>query len=72
MSTPNKVEVIKYKAGLAEGDFDVVNVTVGEAIGLIHDLPLAKDLVRTIAADAEAPLARWTGAVQPAAAQAAA
>ncbi len=36
------------------GDYDVANVTVGEAIGLIDDLPAAADLVERIAREAEA------------------
>ena len=38
------------------GDYDVSNVTVGEAIGLIQDLPPAGELVERLAADAEARL----------------
>lgn len=45
------------------GDYDVSNVTVGEAIGLIHDVPPAGELVARLAADAEARLAGVTRAV---------
>ncbi len=38
------------------GDYDVANVTVGESIGLIDDLPPAGELVERLAADAEARL----------------
>ena len=38
------------------GNYDVSNVTVGEAIGLINDLPPAGELVERLAADAEARL----------------
>ena len=38
----------------AAGDYDVANVTVGEAVGLVDDLPSAGDLVRRIAEEAEA------------------
>ena len=38
----------------AAGDYDVANVTVGEAVGLIDDLPGAGELVRRIAEEAEA------------------
>ena len=38
----------------AAGDYDVANVTVGEAVGLIDDLPEAGELVRRIAEAAEA------------------
>jgi nitronate monooxygenase len=40
----------KVAEGFASGDFDVGNVTVGKAIGLIHDLPKAGELInRTVA-----------------------
>ncbi len=39
------------------GDYDVANVTVGEAIGLIRDLPPAGELVTRLAAETEARLA---------------
>lgn len=39
------------------GDYDVSNVTVGEAIGLVRDLPAAGDLVARLAAETEARLA---------------
>ena len=43
------------------GDYDVSNVTVGEAIGLVEDLPPAGELVERLAAEAEA---RLTGAAR--------
>ena len=39
------------------GDYDVSNVTVGEAIGLVSDLPPAGELVERLAAEAETCLA---------------
>jgi len=45
------------------GDYDVSNVTVGEAIGLVEDLPPAGELVERFAADAEARLISVTRAV---------
>ena len=45
------------------GNYDVANVTVGEAIGLIHDLPPAGELVERLAAEAEARLAGITRTV---------
>ena len=45
------------------GDYDVANVTVGEAIGLIHDLPSAGSLVERLAAEAEARLTGVSNAV---------
>lgn len=41
-----------------DGDYDMANVTVGEAVGLVHDLPPAAALTRRIAAQAEQVLAR--------------
>lgn len=38
------------------GDYDKSNVTVGEAIGLVEDLPPAGDLIERLAAEAEARL----------------
>lgn len=45
------------------GDYDRSNVTVGEAIGLVRDLPPAGELVERLAADAEARLTSVTRAV---------
>ena len=45
------------------GDYDVSNVTVGEAIGLVRDLPPAGELVGRLAAEAEAQLASITRTV---------
>lgn len=44
------------EAADSEGDYDVANVTVGEAIGLIDDLPPAGSLVEALSAEAEARL----------------
>ena len=41
-----------YQAGVAAGDFDRAHATVGEATGLIHDLPSAQDLIARITAQA--------------------
>lgn len=46
------------EAAVAEGDFARANVTVGEAVGLVQDLPGAAALTRRVAAEAEAVLAR--------------
>ena len=43
----------EFEAAHASGDYDTANVTVGEAIGLIHDLPPAADLVERIAREAQ-------------------
>ncbi len=45
------------------GDYDVSNVTVGEAIGLVQDLPPAAELVERLVAEAEARLTGITRAV---------
>ncbi len=41
-----------YEAGVATGDFTRAHATVGEATGLIHDLPAAQDLIARITAQA--------------------
>lgn len=47
----------KVEAADRTGDHDVSNVTVGEAIGLVRDLPPAGALVERLAAETEAQLA---------------
>lgn len=47
----------KVEAADRSGDHDVSNVTVGEAIGLVRDLPPAGALVERLAAETEAQLA---------------
>jgi nitronate monooxygenase len=42
-----------YQAGVAAGDFERAHATVGEATGLIHDLPSAQELIARITAQAE-------------------
>ena len=42
-----------YQAGVSAGDFDRAHATVGEATGLIHDLPSAQDLIARITAQAQ-------------------
>ena len=46
-----------FEAAHKAGDYSVANVTVGEAIGLIDDLPPAAELVERIARDAELVIA---------------
>ncbi|ACL62613.1 NAD(P)H-dependent flavin oxidoreductase [Methylobacterium nodulans] len=46
----------KVEAADRSGDYDVSNVTVGEAIGLVQDLPPAGELVARLAAETEARL----------------
>ncbi len=47
----------------AAGDYDVANVTVGEAVGLIEDLPGAGEVVRRIAEAAEAAMLQACGRI---------
>jgi len=35
-----------YDAGVAAGDFERAHVTVGEAVGLMHDAPTAAELIQ--------------------------
>lgn len=49
-------ELGKVERAWGSGDFETANVTVGESIGLISDLPGAAELVQRIAAEAEARL----------------
>ena len=42
-----------FEAAAAAGDFTGANVTVGEATGLIHDVPGAGEVLRRIAAETE-------------------
>ena len=48
----------QYAAAFAAGDPDKAGVWVGEATGLINDIPSAGDIVARIVAEAEARLAR--------------
>jgi nitronate monooxygenase len=51
----------EYQAGIARGDFPPLPVWAGEVAGLIRDFPSAQDLVGSLAAQAEAALARVAG-----------
>jgi nitronate monooxygenase len=46
-----------YAAAKAAGNFDIAAVIAGEAVGLIHDIPPAAEIVERIAAEAEQLLA---------------
>jgi nitronate monooxygenase len=48
-----------YDAAVKAGDFSVAHVTVGESVGLIHDIPLAASLMERIGREAEAVIAKW-------------
>ncbi len=54
-------EFVKLTAALETDDFDTANVTVGETIGLIRDVPSAGEIVRRTAAEAEVALQRYRG-----------
>jgi len=56
-STPS-VELARVEAASDTGDYDTANVTVGEAVGLINDLPSASEIVRRTVAEAQACLSR--------------
>ena len=42
-----------YDAGVAAADFDRAHVTVGEAVGLMHDAPAAAELIARITREAQ-------------------
>ena len=48
-----------YDAGVQAGDFSRAHATVGEAVGLIHDLPAAGALIARISAQAQQQLQRF-------------
>jgi len=50
-----------FAAAVERGDVDVIGATVGEAIGIIRDVPAARDVIRRVSAEAEAILDRcWS------------
>ncbi len=51
----------EYDAGVAAGDFSRAHATVGEAVGLIRDLPPAGEVVTRMADDARRVLAAYAG-----------
>ena len=48
---------VEYMAARAAGDFEIAAVFAGEAVGLIHDIPPAAEIVERIATEAEQLLA---------------
>jgi len=48
-----KVVVAEYAAARATGNFDIAAVIAGEAVGLIHDIPPAGEIVDRIITEAE-------------------
>jgi len=57
LKTLRSDELAKVEAASRAGDYDVANVTVGESIGMIHDLPHAGDVVRRVVDEAAGRLA---------------
>jgi nitronate monooxygenase len=55
-------ELRKVEEAFGSGDFDVGNVTVGESIGLIHDIPKTADLINRIVAEASDRFRRFAPA----------
>jgi nitronate monooxygenase len=49
-------EAQRYKEARERGDFDVAGVIAGEAVGLIHDLPSAAEIVGRVVRQAESLL----------------
>jgi nitronate monooxygenase len=56
-------ELRKVEEAQQSGDFETANVTVGESIGLVHDIPKAGDLVHRIVADASNRLMKFAPAL---------
>ncbi|WP_295559307.1 nitronate monooxygenase [uncultured Hyphomicrobium sp.] len=54
-------EAAKYRKAWADGDPDGSNTFVGEATGLIFDIPLASDVIARMVEDAERRLKRQVG-----------
>jgi nitronate monooxygenase len=58
----NPVEArASYDAGVKAGDFSRAHATVGEAVGLIRDIPSAEALVSRLFSEATQALKRVTG-----------
>jgi len=49
-------EHARFLAAREAGDFDIAAVIAGEAVGLVHDIPSAREVVERISRDAEALL----------------
>jgi nitronate monooxygenase len=59
----HREELHKVEEAQKAGDFETANVTVGESIGLVHDIPKAGDLVRRIVAEASDRLMKFAPAL---------
>jgi len=51
----------RYDAAWRDGDFEAAHVTVGEGVGLVHDLPAAQDLIERMDREARARIAPAAG-----------
>ena len=52
-------ESAKYTAAREASDFDIAAVIAGEAVGLIHDVPSARDVIERMVHEALVLLNRW-------------
>jgi nitronate monooxygenase len=52
-------ELARVEAASRVGDYDIADVTVGESIGTIHDLPRAGDVVHRVVDEAAEGLAMY-------------
>lgn len=51
-----ETEAARYSQARTVGDFDIAAVIAGEASGLVHDIPSARDLIENVVRDAAALL----------------
>ena len=56
-------EIRKIEDAQQTDDFETANVTVGETIGLVHDIPKAGDLINRIVAEASYRLMKFASAL---------
>ena len=47
-------EAARYAAARDSGDFEIAAVIAGEAVGLIHDIPSAQDVIERVVREASA------------------
>jgi nitronate monooxygenase len=59
-------ELRKVEQALGSDDFETANVTVGESIGLVHDIPKAADLINRVVAEAADRFAKFAPESLPA------
>jgi nitronate monooxygenase len=53
-------ESAKYAAAREAGQFDIAAVIAGEAAGLIHDIPSAREVIERVMNEASALLTQWS------------